>query len=530
MKRFLINAICVGLLAASVSSCKKTLEKDYLNPELTTTGSMSKLLSGMFLNPRIHPTYYDYATFKLPATAGFSQLTALSPGTQMYQPSINYNQARWDHYYAGAMPSDLSQLDYNYNGPGILSSYREMQTTYAALSAGEKVKQNLFLQLAKVLFYDETAQVVDLWGDIPFSKAGSLNTDSRSVSYAAFDNAKAVYDTLIAGLKDLNNFLDTAKIASETMADLKKQDNLLGADITAWRRYANSLRLRLLMRTSYFDENRAKTEVSAMLANATTYPLITSNTQNVTLRMSGLTLKSDIKNALTLSPYAPAYLLDTLMVANSDPRTAVLWDSVQGKAYKGFPSTGTVSDYETPGVYATYDTVTFMYNYNVPGVLFTAAEVSFLTAEANERWGAGSTPAATAYANGIHQSTDFYYSINQSSNLSSGSWASTPSPSSAAVDAYIANVAYTGTQAQKLARIGTQNWMNFFILQAGQAWAEVRRTGYPVLPFFKSTNGEAQYPPTRLLYPPNEKLYNPTNYAAVSAKDNRSSKIFWQVK
>ncbi|HXO76096.1 MAG TPA: hypothetical protein VN824_12685, partial [Puia sp.] len=63
MKRILINAVFFGLLAGGVSSCKKTLEKDYLNPETTTTGSMSKLLAGMFLNPRIHPSYYDYATF-----------------------------------------------------------------------------------------------------------------------------------------------------------------------------------------------------------------------------------------------------------------------------------------------------------------------------------------------------------------------------------------------------------------------------------------------------------------------------------
>ena len=530
MKRFLINAVCISLLAGSVASCKKTLEKDYLNPETTTTGSMSKLLSGMFLNPRIHPSYHDFATFIMPATAAFSQQTAMAPGTQMYIPSITYNQARWDDFYAGSMPSDLSQIDYNFNGPGIMSSYREMQTTYAALSATEQAKQYVFLQCAKVILYDQTAQIVDLWGDIPFSKAGSLNT-TRAVSYAPFDNAAAIYDTLILGLKNLNTYFDTANVAPESKASLVKQDILLGGDISWWRRYANSLRLRLLMRTSYSDETTAKTEVSAMLADPTTYPLITANSQNVTLKMSGLTLKSDLKDALTLSPFAPAFLLDTLMVNNSDPRTAVLWDSAAGSAYKGFPSTGTVSDYEGGyGTYATYDTVTFMYNYNVPGVLFTAAEVSFLTAEANERWGAGSTPAATAYANGIHQSTDFYYSINQTANLSTGSWASTPSPASSAVDAYIANVAYTGTTAQKLAKIGTQNWINFFILQAGQAWAEVRRTGYPALPFFTSTNGNAPLPPTRLLYPPNEQLYNPDNYAAVSGKDTRSTKIFWQVK
>jgi len=531
MKRILISAASLILLAGSFSSCKKTIEADYLNPETTTTGSMSKLLTGMFLNPRIHPSYYDFATFVLPTTAAFSQLTAMSPGAQMYVPSINYNQSRWNHYYSGSMPTDPNQApDYNYDGPGILSSYREMQTTYAALSPTEQAKQYVFLQCAKVILYDQTAQMIDLWGDIPFFKAGSLNTASRSVDNAPFDNATALYDTLITGLKDLNSYFDTAKIATETQASLTKQDILLGGSISAWRRYTNSLRLRLLMRISYQDETTAKTEVTTMLGDPTTYPLITSNAQNVTLKMSGLNLKSDLQGALKLSPYAPAYLLDTLMVNNNDPRTAVLWDSAQGTAYKGFPSNGTVSDYEAVGVYATYDTVTFMYNYNVPGVLFTAAEVSFLTAEANERWGAGSTPAATAYAAGIHQSTDFYYSINQTANLSSGSWASTPSPAASAVDAYIANVAYTGTTAQKLAAIATQNWINFFILQAGQAWAEVRRTGYPALHFATASFGDAPQPPTRLLYPPNEQLYNPTNYAAVSAKDTRTAKVFWQTK
>jgi hypothetical protein len=268
-----------------------------------------------------------------------------------------------------------------------------------------------------------------------------------------------------------------------------------------------------------------------MLADPATYPLITSNSQNVLLQESPTTLKSDLRDALTGSPYAPAYLADTLMANNADPRLTILFDSVQGSSYyTGFPSNGTVAQYETPNTYATYDTVTFMYNYNVPGVLFTAAEVSFLTAEANERWGAGSTPAATAYANGINQSIAFYYGINQSSILRSGSWPKTASPSAAAITNYINNVAYTGTTAQKLNLIATQNWINFFILQAGQAWAEQRRTGYPALHFATATYAGAAQPPVRLLYPASEKEYNSTNYAAVSATDTRDTKVFWQTK
>jgi len=530
MKKILIYAVGVFLLAGTVSSCKKTLSTDYQNPQLINTGSLPKLLTGMFLNPRIHPSYWDFYTQARLTTGAFSQLVALAPGTQMYIPNINYNESRWDHYYSGATQSDPTAFDYNYSGPGIMSSYREMQTTYAALDTAEKAAQLVYLECAKVILDDQTAQMVDLWGDIPFFKAGSLNVD-RTISYAPFDDAKTIYDTLINDLASVNTWMATATLTSDVQSVLKAQDILLGGDLSAWRRYANSLRLRLLMRISYSDEATAKAAVTTMLGDPTTYPLIMSNDQNVTLKMSPTDLKSDMESALG-GAFAPSYLVDTLQVANGDPRTVVMWDSAQFQPYKGFSDTGTVAEYEGGvGVYTVYDTVTFINNYNVPGVLLTAAEVSFLTAEANERWGAGSTPAATAYANGINQSVAFYYGINQSSILKPGpTWPTTPSPSQTAIDAYIANVAYTGTQAQKLQLIATQNWINFFILQAGQAWAEVRRTGYPQLHFFTATNANASQPPTRLLYPPNEALYNASNYAAEAPKDLSTGKIFWQVK
>ncbi|HWB92726.1 MAG TPA: SusD/RagB family nutrient-binding outer membrane lipoprotein [Puia sp.] len=532
MKKVLIYAVGVFLLTGSLSSCKKTLQTDYVNAQLINTGSLPKLLTGMVLNPRIHPSYWDYATTVMPTTGAFSQLTAIAPASSMYIPNINYNESRWDHYYAGATSTNTAGIDYNYSGPGIMSSYREIQRTYAALDTAQQRAQLVYLQCAKIIFDDQTAQLVDLFGDIPFFKAGSLNTD-RTISYAPFDDAKTIYDTLINDLASINTWMASATLTTDVQSVFKSQDILLGGNLAAWRRYANSLRLRLLMRISYSDEATAKAAVATMLGDPATYPMITSNAQNVTLKMSPPDLKSDMESAIG-GAYAPAYLLDTLQVANGDPRTVVMWDSAQNLPYKGISDTGTVAEFENGvghGIYTGYDTVTFVNNYNVPGVVFTAAEVSFLTAEANERWGAGSTPAATAYANGINQSVAFYYGINQSSVLKPGkTWPTTASPSQAAIDAYIANVAYTGTQAQKLKLIATQNWINFFILQAGQAWAEVRRTGYPQLHFFTAINANAPQPPSRLLYPPNEALYNASNYAAVEGKDLSTNKIFWQVK
>jgi hypothetical protein len=266
-----------------------------------------------------------------------------------------------------------------------------------------------------------------------------------------------------------------------------------------------------------------------MLGNPAKYPMISSNTENVVIKMSPPTLKSDLVNALPGSPFAPAFLLDTVMATSNDPRTDVYWDAGKLHGMKGFPANGTASDYENLG-YATYDTATFINNYNVPGVILTASEVSFLKAEAGERWGIGAPQSD--YENGIAQSVGFYYGINQSAIFSSGSWSILPTPSAGVISDFIAKpaIAYTGTTQQKLAKIWTQKWVNFFILQAGEAWTEVRRTGYPVLPFATGTASGSTTPPQRLLYPSTEQIYNPDNYAQVAGKDKANIKIFWDVR
>lgn len=498
-----------------------------MNPELTATGSLSKLFSGMFLNKRIHPSYWDYYTFIMPTTAAYSQMSALVPGNQMYIPNTSYTEGRWTDFYNGNVGTD-----YNYSGPGILNSYREMQTSIAALSASEQAEQTVYLKCAQVLVYDQASQMIDLWGDIPFTKASSLNTADRTVMPAAFDDAAALYDTLISGLKDLNTYFDTASLVPTASAGLAKADLLYKGDITKWQRYVNSLRLRLLMRISNVNESKAQTAITAMLSDASTYPLIEDNSQNATFQMSPTTVRSDLQSVFNDYGYAPAYLMDTLMVANSDPRTTVYWDANFTNGYKGVPYNVTNTEYEAGG-YATYDSAMFYYNDNIPDVIFTASEVSFLKAEAGERWGIGS--AQISYENGVYQSVAFWFGLNQSVVLKDGApkkWDSLHVPSNAAIAAYLLKtpIAYAGTATEKLAKIYTQKWIHFGILEAGQAWAELRRTDYPVLTFASAGNSAAEAPPTRLLYPSTETLYNTVNYNAVAAKDKRDTKIFWDVK
>ncbi|SFE14136.1 Susd and RagB outer membrane lipoprotein [Chitinophaga sp. CF118] len=527
MKKLLINAALLMLLVGTFSSCKKKLEDNYLNPELTADGSLGKLFSGMFMNKRIHPSYWDYYTFIMPTTAAFSQLSSLSPGNQMYVPNTSYTEGRWTDFYNGSLGTD-----YNYSGPGILNNYREMQLSIGSLTPTEQQQQKAYLKCAQVLVYDQASQMIDLWGDIPFTKASSLNTADRTVKPAPFDDAAALYDTLITGLKELNTYFDTATLAPTTASGLAKADLMYFGDLSKWQRYANSLRLRLLMRISNVSESKAQTEITAMLADAATYPLIEDNSQNALFKMSPTAVRSDLYDVFRDFGYAPAYLMDTLMVQNSDPRTAVYWDADANNGYKGVPYNVTSTEYGAGG-FATYDSATFYYNNNIPDVIFTASEVSFLKAEAGERWGVGS--AQSSYENAIYQSVAFYYGINQSKIARDNpptKWDTLHVPSSATIAAFLLKtpIAYSGTSTEKLAKIYTQKWVHFGILETGQAWAELRRTDYPVLQFATSSNGNASAPPVRLLYPSTETLYNTVNYNAVAAKDKRDTKIFWDVK
>src|SRR5690606_34807750 len=66
------------------------------------------------------------------------------------------------------------------------------------------------------------------------------------------------------------------------------------------------------------------------------------------------------------------------------------------------------------------DSATFSRNDQFPGIIITAAEVSFFKAEALERWGIGTGTAKEAYESGIRQSIDYYYQINASNQNSDG--------------------------------------------------------------------------------------------------------------
>ncbi|OQP53657.1 SusD/RagB family nutrient-binding outer membrane lipoprotein [Niastella populi] len=528
--------LLVLLVAVTITGCRKKLADLYYDADKTVQPSIEKFFTQMLDNDRVHPSYWNVRTFIALHTGVYTQLIGYLNYTTSYQQNAGYTQDRWNDFYRPGTAGDGG------NG-GIMAHYRLIESLYNSIEDDQqKANAAVFEMAARVVMYDQASQLVDCWGDIPFSEAGRVNTSGGSM-LPGFEAASNVYNTILDGLKNAALYFSGATLSPAAHAAFTKQDILLNGQLGKWQRYANSLRLRLLMRLSYVDETRAKTEVLTIINNPDQFPLVdgASNYMPATtdvLQQPLANYVEDLHNALSevFNYSAPDHLLNKAMKPANDPRIPVMFDKygrtegdqfIPNADYNGLPVSFNAEQQQVNlGRYAILDSATFLYNSKLPGIVITAPEVNFLKAEAWERWGGGD--AKSAYETAIRQSIAFYYYLNSLNTITRMPLAQ---PSAAAIDNFIQDdqVSYTGTANELLAKIWLQKWVHFGFLQSVQAWAEYRRTKHPLLQFYPSTLPGYEWPPSRLVYPSSETSYN-TNYITVKDKDVRTGRIFWDVK
>ena len=201
---------------------------------------------------------------------------------------------------------------------------------------------------------------------------------------------------------------------------------------------------------------------------------------------------------------------------NEDPRLEVLYDSNWNNEYIGLDPKETITDQETnlsisthgtAKYYAALDTSTFTRNPGFPGLWMTAAEVSFMKAEAYaNNWASGN--AKSEFINAMKLSTEFYFDLNSTGTFRDALTA----PSASVVEAY-AETQWDASNPQK--SILTQRWIHHGAIQEYEAWNVVRRTGYPEIYFKRDNQSVATpLPLDRIQYPSDEKDYNPDNLNA----------------
>ena len=340
--------------------------------------------------------------------------------------------------------------------------------------------------------------MTDAMGDLPYSQA--LKGDT--VLAPAYDTQQQIYNGMLADLATANTEINPAGIGFAT------GDLIYDGNMTKWKKFANSLRLRLAIHLSNVDATKAQTEAAAAVAAG----VFASNADNATLMyLSTSPNRNPIYNdAQGRDDYGMSKTYVDSLTSWADPRLPVFAQvNPAGTGYQGLPN-GLNDGEGTPIVNISRFGAFWRSTAAAPMDLLTYSEVLFLEAEAAERgWiPGGSAAAATFYTNAITASTQQY------------------GVAPAAITTYLgqAKVGYDAagaTLAGHLRQIAYQKWVSLF-MQGMESWTEVRRTRIPLLvpgPRAVFGAGVAGQIPERLPYDDNESVLNKANLdAAVAAQ------------
>lgn len=343
--------------------------------------------------------------------------------------------------------------------------------------------------------------VTDTWGDVPYSEAlqGEANTRPK------YDAQKDIYYGMLSRLAAATGMIDVAATGGTTCdanhpthCSFGSEDAIYGGDMAAWRRFSNSLRLRMAMRISNVDPTKAKAEFLAALAAPG--GVFTQNGHNAALHYTGAVPSDNPIYAVfhegqRYDQVIAKATVDSLLHL-SDPRLQVYADPAPngcagGGVYCGWQNGSTSGP--APNFFALSPIgAAFKENPAAPSVMMTWAEVLFLRAEAAARGWTAEDPA-TLYRDGIRASME-QYGIGES-----------------AINAYLAqpSVAYAGLKS-----IYLQKWIALYG-NGPEQFASWRREHYPGLT--PAAASSEQKVPYRVFYPASEQSTNQENWSAAVA-------------
>jgi hypothetical protein len=394
--------------------------------------------------------------------------------------------------------------------------------------------------------------LVDHYGDVPYFEAGK---GLEGVFLPKYDKASAIYDDLYKEFKEATGALDPSA-DNTTIFDIFVPNATTTANqVTFWKKMGYSFLLRLGMRYSKLDQNKAKSIVQEAFNGG----VMQTNADNVMIKNmddAGLPL-TGYANALnaTIRVVNPFnyYLAEpfvTKLKTLADPRlkyvSARYTPSQNNAPSITNPDTTTAGQFGFPVGYSDQTLPTYpgyrpavgqgqnysQINFNVVGnstapvPVITNAQTKLLLAEAAFRgWLTGSALTAQQYYEaGVRASMDEY-----------DIYPNTLKPKAiptAVQDQYLQVPGVAWGSADALDLINTQYWIASFN-NGYEAWSNWRRTGLPVLSPNKFNNNLNGGFIRRFAYPLREVTANAANYqaavASIGGKDDLITRLFWDV-
>jgi hypothetical protein len=388
-----------------------------------------------------------------------------------------------------------------------------------------------YIAAARIMKVYIFSLLTDLYGDIPYSQAGLGYYES--IYTAKYDNQQAIYT-------DLFSELDAAVKQFDGTKDGIDNDIVYQGSIPRWKKLANSLRLRLAMRLTKVDIATAETQAKAAIAGGLmesaddNFKMIHEAYAFPDLRGNGYAQALQESDTYLYSAGGTTFI--NYLKQNNDPRLPCFFvnQDADGKDITSLTHYIPIS----PGLYwwDNWGDFTAADGTVVPqsskfariNHSFTAlqssflhmgyAEVQLLLAEAAYRGWAGN--AAQYYQNGIAAAID---QLSMYPGM-------VPVSASDKADYIAAHPLDAGKEIQE---INEQKWVALFP-NGYEAYANYRRTGYPVLEAIEDVGLESETNgvlPRRLFYPASEAYDNATNYNAalknLGGTDNWLSPVWW---
>ena len=481
MKKLIRNTIiALAAPALMLISCHESF--DELNTDPT---HMSQANAGSFVKPIMYgmATYnwnrYNSWTFQL---MQLCVSTSSTSGIGWYNATDASGDGSWTNYY------------YYLTNAKAMYKY------------GEQAEDNNYKAVSLTLQGWIFELLTDAFGDIPFEDACK---GEEGVYQPRFDKQQDVYANIIDMLDDANNLYDTSKgLQFNSSGDMLYCTSDADTEgIALWKKFANSLRMRALLRVIDVPGLDAANKLKEMVDNPEKYPVFESNDESAMVSVSGvapeeapLARPSDFTSYLVLSEF----FINTLKEWN-DPRLPIFARTATNDGVTGYY--GMQSGYQVlPSISASLPNTDNLAVAPMKLQLMTYPEVLFIKAELAQRG------VISADAKGLYE---------QAVTAAIEQWGATVPAD------YFDNpaTAYDGT----LQRIMEQKFYALFFCDY-QQWFEYNRTGYPDVPVGPGVDSTKKML-TRFKYPSILQRTNKANYDAAKESmggDDFYIKLIWQ--
>ncbi|MBX7156676.1 MAG: SusD/RagB family nutrient-binding outer membrane lipoprotein [Chitinophagales bacterium] len=439
----------------------------------------------------------------------------------------NFVGSMWAQYWTGGYGVSTSNLEYyNMSTADVDGAWtRAYARTLADLDAITKKDEVIYSGIAKIMSAYLYQMLVDLHGDIPFSEALKGSIEDGNILTPKFDSETFVYSKLIPLIDSgLTLIAKKGQINPSTgFAYLVPSSNDLfyAGDLNKWAIFANTLKLKILVRQNKFAEAKALIEtpgVSFINSSANeckiTYSQTTRNTNPLYARFISRT---------NVGMYYVATSASVTTLQNlSDPRLNKLYLSGTGGIgvdagdindnTTSYPSGGVNTRFFRPSTSQVFTATTPVY-------FISSWESEFLQSEVYARLSLDA------------EATSHFESAVTLSCLNLG-------VSSIDASNYIATLGFSGADAEtQVDKIAIQKWISMNGFQMAEGWLETLRfdrtnhrmfTGAGAVGLYtspiNSVLGADKYP-TSFVYPTQETSLNPNTPANRRVTDKR----FWDV-